>query len=393
LAAFLYFVLMFRKLFLLVATFFAIGHIQAQSDSSHIRISLLTCGVGEELYSSFGHTGVRIIDSSKGTDIVYNYGTFNFGDPDFYTKFVRGKLLYYVSVDAFPSFMEEYVYEHRKVEEQVLMLDGAQKQQIKTFLEWNVLPANRDYKYDFLFDNCATRIRDIAPKVFGSGFRWGQALPIDSKITFRDIIDRYLAQKHWERFGIDIALGSKIDKVMSNEQVMFLPDYLRDGLAGATLNGQKIAGETTLILQGGGDSKANELNQPFILTCVIALLTIAGLMLHKLRALGKIMSFTLLLVTGLIGCFMLFMWLGTDHQACQNNWNVLWALPTNLFVAFSRKRKDRYALVAIVLLVVSLLLHLLRIQELPLLELMPLMVAMLFIYGTILRRSKPANAS
>ncbi len=362
--------------------------VHAQDDSSHLRISLLTCGVGEELYSSFGHTGVRIIDSSRGMDIVYNYGTFNFGDPDFYSKFVRGKLLYYVSKDVFEGFMDEYVYEHRKVEEQVLLLNGEQKRKIDSFLEWNALPAHRDYKYDFLFDNCATRIRDIGPNILGPGFKFGRTLPENSKMTFRNIIDQYLARKHWERFGIDIALGSRIDKVMSNSDVMFLPDYLRDGLAGATLNGQKVAGETKVILPGGDDHSSGGLNQPFLLTCLIAILTIAGLTVEKLKILGKVMSFVLMLVTGLLGCFLIFMWLGTDHQACQNNLNVLWALPTNIIFVFSRKNKDRYALVAILLLIVSLLLHILHIQELPLLELMPLLLALLFVYGMVLRRSK-----
>lgn len=384
---------MFRKTQLLFTFLLAFATANAQSDSSHIRMSLLTCGVGDELYSSFGHTGVRIIDSVKGTDIVYNYGTFNFGDPDFYTKFVRGKLLYYVSTDAFPEFMEEYVEEHRKVEEQELLIDGDKKRMIKTFLEWNLLPANRDYKYDFLFDNCATRIRDIGPRVFGAGFKWGQTLPADSRLTFRNIIDKYLAQKDWERFGIDIVLGSRIDKVMTNGQVMFLPDYLRDGMAGATIDGRKIAGETKVILQQGPETKKDGIDQPLIVTIIIAVLTILGLTVERLKWLGRIMSFTLLLVTGLLGCFLLFMWLGTDHQACQNNLNVLWALPTNIIVAFSRKKgRSRYAIVAIILLIVSLLLHLFRIQELPLLELMPLLLALLYVYGMILRH-KGSNVS
>jgi hypothetical protein len=379
---------MFRKLIILLAAVLLIAKANAQSDSSHLRISLLTCGVGEELYSSFGHTGVRVIDSVKGMDVVYSYGTFDFSDPDFYTKFIRGKLLYYASKDVFEGFMQEYVYEHRKVGEQVLLLNGEQKQKIYSFLEWNVLPENRYYKYDFLFDNCATRIRDIGPDILGAGFKFGRALPVDSKITFRNIIDQYLAYKDWERFGIDILLGSRIDKVMSNSDVMFLPDYLRDGLAGATLDGRKVAGETRVILPQGGDVMHGGVNGPFLLTCIIALLTIAGLTMNKLKVLGRVMSFILMLTTGLLGCLVLFMWLGTDHQACQNNWNILWALPTNIVFAFRKKRKDRYALIAILLLVVSLFLHLLHIQELPLLELMPLMVALLFVYGTVLRRSR-----
>jgi hypothetical protein len=366
----------------------AVKHlVRTEEDTSHLRISLLTCGVGEELYSSFGHTAVRVVDSLTGMDIVFNYGTFSFGE-DFYVKFVRGKLLYYVSYYDYKSFLEEYDYEKRPVEEQVILLPGEKKQQIYEFLRHNALPENRDYKYDFLFDNCATRIRDIFPKSLGGSFQFGEVIKPGERITFRDIIDQYLRNNHWARFGIDMALGSPIDKPMTNEDIMFLPDYLRDGLAGATLDGRKVMGPVTPVISGA-EEKDGGINGPFLLTSAIALLTILGLTIPKLKILGKVMSTIILFVTGLLGVFFLFMWFGTDHQSCQNNYNILWALPTNLVLAFGRsKGAGRYSLVALVLLGISLLLHILRIQGLPLLELGPILLSLVFIYGTIYKRSK-----
>lgn len=356
-------------------------------ESSHIRVSLLTCGVGEELYSSFGHTAVRIVDSVKGIDAVYNYGTFSFGE-DFYPKFIRGKLPYYVSKYSYSSFLDEYNEERRFVDEQVLLISDEQERKIQEFLDWNALPENREYRYDFLFDNCATRIRDIFPKSLGGGFMYPQLLPNNERVSFRNMIDHYLAEKHWERLGIDLVLGSRIDVPMKNEDVMFLPDYLRDGLAGATLNGQKVAGPVEHILPGAAQP-TRAINIPFIIFAIICIITMLGVSVPSFKIVGKVMSSMLLFVSGLLGLFFLFMWLGTDHQTCQNNYNVLWALPTNLLIVFRKFRGiGRYCMLAMVLIGVSLLLHILKIQELPLLELGPLLLSLVFIYGTIYKRSK-----
>ncbi len=362
----------------------------AQPDTSHLRISLLTVGPGHrEIYEPFGHTGVRVVDSLEGTDIVYNYGTFNYNEGNFELKFMQGKLLYYISTAPFPFFMEEYVEAQRKVEEQVLKLGGKEKTEILAFLKNNLEPGNRYYKYDFFFDNCATRIRDILPKTFGSKFQFGQAIPPDSKITFRQIINQYLYKEHLERFGINILLGSRIDAVMSNKDIMFLPDYLREGIGNATVEGVKVADAPVTILPGNPQPPAG-INWGFVLTLAIMILTILGLTVNKLRFLGSFMSTLVLFVTGLLGVLIFVMWFGTDHQGCQNNYNFLWALPTNLVVIFRRKNADRYAIIAIVLLLVSFVLHMLSIQKLPLLELSPLLLSLLFIYGTIYRRKLKA---
>ncbi|MGN6567582.1 MAG: Lnb N-terminal periplasmic domain-containing protein [Flavipsychrobacter sp.] len=382
---------MLRKLSAFVIALLITMVAHAQPDSSHLRISLITCGVGDEIWETFGHTGVRVIDSVRGTDIVYNYGTFNGYDKDFEIKFMRGRLLYFVSTDHFNDFMQEYIEAHRKVEEQVLQLTGEQKQDIYNYLEWNTLPANMYYKYDFYFDNCATRIRDIFPNTIKGDFKFGQTIPHGKRISYRNITDQYLYQKHWERLGIDILLGSTVDKPMTNEGAMFLPDYLRDGVKGATVNGKRISTDPVTILPGSYSASAG-INQPFILMCVIAIITIAGLYFPNLKLLGNVMSSLIILITGLLGVLILFMWFGTDHKACQDNFNLLWALPTNIILAFRSRGRSKYALVAIFLLLISLVLHVLKIQELPLLELSPLLLTMLFIYGTIYRRGKTKAA-
>ena len=361
----------------------------AQGKTSGLRVSLLTCGPGyDEVYQVFGHTAVRVIDSNGHTDLVYNYGTFDGFQKNFELKFMRGLVMYYLTVDPFNSFMGEYVQEKRSVTEQVLQLTEQQKESIVSYLDWNAEPENREYKYDFFYDNCSTRIRDIFSQKLDKNFVFGKTLPPVPHYTFRDIINQYFYTVLWERFGINILLGSRIDKVMTSSDIMFLPDYLLKGMQGANINGKEVAAPPVTILAGGPPMPA-PINGPLILTCLIAVLTIAGLTFPKLKLLGKIMSASLLVITGLLGCLILVMWFGTSHGGCRDNFNLLWALPTNLIIAFAKpKGRSRYALVALFFIVISLLLHIFRVQQMLLLEFFPLLVALAYIYGSIYRSSK-----
>lgn len=361
------------------------------ADTTHLRISLITCGPGtQEVWEVFGHTAIRVVDSAHHLDLVYGYGTFEFG-PGFELLFMRGKLMYYLSVMEFDSFMPEYVIAGRSVEEQVLALDAGQKKAMYDFLNWNAQPSHRYYKYDFFFDNCATRLRDVFPKSFGKTFTFGQAIPADSRLSFRDIMNQYFYRNHWTRLGCNLLLGSRIDKIMSNTDIMFLPDYLRDGVAGASVEGKKIATPPQLLLAGANNKDAGT-NWPFLVCCIVAIATIAGLMISRLRLLGKIMSSLLLFVTGLLGVIILLMWFGTDHQGCGNNFNLLWCLPTNLFLLFGRgKGMGKYAIIAISLIFISLVLHITRIQCLPMPEAAPIFLALVFVYGMIYRKTKTQN--
>ncbi|RYZ50672.1 MAG: DUF4105 domain-containing protein [Sphingobacteriales bacterium] len=360
----------------------------ATGDSSRLRISLLTCGVGEEVWETFGHTAIRIVDSVAGTDNVYNYGTFNGYEEGFELKFMQGKLLYYVSSYPYPYFLEEYRKSSRSVDEQVLLLDGRAQKRIYEFLEWNEEPENKYYKYDFLYDNCATRIRDVFPNTFGSAFTFGRTLPDNARITFRNIIDRYLYLNHFERFGINLLLGKRIDKVMTDKDVMFLPAFLRNGIGNATVNGQKVAEAPVNILEGK-PMPAPTLNLAFVMTSAIAIVFLFSLFWKPAQVFNRVLSNLLLFISGFIGCFILVMWFATDHQGTKDNLNLLWALPTNLFIAFASKQgKERYAIVAGFLLLLSIPVHILRIQEFSLLELGPIMLCLLLTYGMIYRKNR-----
>ena len=189
------------KKLLLTFLVFTFYFSQAQRDSCNLRISLLTCTPGEELYSTFGHSAIRVVDSTAKTDLVYNYGTFDFYDRDFYEKFIKGKLLYFVSVDSLFAFLWEYQYFKRGVTEQVINLSCDEKEKMLTALKENSKEENKYYRYDFNYDNCTTRLRDILEKINGNPLQTKNILP-HTNTTFRHLIHDYLNRggQHWSKF-------------------------------------------------------------------------------------------------------------------------------------------------------------------------------------------------
>lgn len=310
-----------------------------------IRVSLLTCTPGDELYSTFGHSALRVTDTVRNTDLVYNYGTFNFDEPGFYSKFIRGKLNYFISVDDFYSFQAEYQYENRGITEQVLDLTCAEKENLAEFLSWNMLPANRNYKYDFTFDNCTTRLADVAEKVTDSTVDFHPILT--EPTTFRNAIHEYLDRNHksWSKLGIDILLGSPLDRDMTNRETMFLPDNLMKGFDSATIGNQPLVKEKEIILSKKyiPDEKNNLNNPLFIFSCLFVLIAFlsfsnSAFLIRTLASFDSLLFF----LFGFTGILLLFMWFGTDHYMTKANYNLLWAWPTHIIAAFFIHTKRRW---------------------------------------------------
>ena len=336
----------FILFFLLTVNFSSV--ISAQTDSCHLRISLLTCTPGEELYSTFGHSALRVTDSVSKDDIVYNYGTFNFEEPGFYKKFIRGKLLYYLSTSDFYSFAESYVQEKRGITEQVLNLDCTEKKRIMQILGNNLSEKNKFYKYDFLFDNCTTRLRDLVEKSTVSGLSYGQVLK--HKTTFRQLIYEYLNYNHkeWSKLGIDLLLGSKTDHIMSNRETMFLPDYLMKTFD-STHKGPAplISIKGNIYQPEDSNSETGFFISPlFIFSVLFILISVLSFSKNNFTR-NLLIGFDgfIFFIIGLLGLLMIFMWFGTDHVMCRNNYNLLWAWPTHTVAAFymhSRKKTIQY---------------------------------------------------
>ena len=321
--------------------------INAQEANTGLRISLLTCSPGQELYSVFGHSALRIVDSAAGTDIVYNYGTFDFNDPDFYTKFVRGRLRYFLSQSSFADFMYEYAYFKRPVKEQVLSISSEEKRSIQQALFENISGENRYYRYDFLFDNCTTRLRDLIFRATGKD----EFLPpsiAEKGTTFRDYLHVYLDQAHmpWTKLGIDLLLGAGTDQVMNVKQSMFLPDPLMEGVSLAKTNGSPLEQESSMLLDYPVVTAA-----PLVLTdysplLVFLLIAIASLWgsFFKMGVAIKLTVWSDLLLfglSGIMGVILMLAWFGTDHESFRFNLNLLWASPLNLLFFYERIKSSQ----------------------------------------------------
>jgi hypothetical protein len=323
------------KLRLLAAAFFILPVTSFGQDSSHIRISLLTCTPGDELYSTFGHSALRVTDSSSVTDIVFNYGTFNFDDPGFYIKFIRGKLLYYVSTADFPDFKEEYQTTNRGMTEQVLNLSAAEKIALMHFIYNNAKEQNRYYQYDFFLDNCTTRLRDIIVK-FKTNYRpLKPVMPANTR--FRQAIHEYLDKggKYWSKLGIDLLLGAPTDAVMTTAQSQFLPDNLMKALDSTNQQHQLVVSEAALypFIPIGN-------TQSFFTPMIVFSLLLVSILALSFSSNKTVILLLngfdglLLFITGALGILFIFMWTSTDHSMVKNNFNLIWAWPTNAVFAF-----------------------------------------------------------
>lgn len=330
--------------FVLCCFLFFSVNASSQINPAHTRVSILTVAPGNDLYSLFGHTAIRFIDSSTHQDIVFNWGGFTFEQPGFYLKFMRGRLQYFSFGDYFPEFMSEYVEEKRNVYEQVLDLDSAARKRIIDAVMFNSTGDNKFYKYDFLLDNCTTRVKNIV-------FENDKELHIDSSIvppgtTARDMIHYYLERGNqlWTELGIDILLGSRVDRKVSNDEAMFLPEFFMKGLNDAEDSTQPFVEQFKTIYKGNDEQVTAWKYMPLTVTAISCLLLffISTLKTKWAKAIIKFVDILLLYVTGLIGVLLLFMWFATDHTVCKGNLNIAWALPTNFIAAFFMIRKSTW---------------------------------------------------
>ena len=302
--------------------------------SNQAQVSLLTCDAGQELYSAFGHSAIRVQDPIKSIDYTYNYGTFDFDTPGFYTKFLRGKLNYKMDRDSFRKFNYVYNVRNRGVDEQTLALDSAAKQQLFDLLEINYLPENRFYLYDFFFDNCSSRIRDIFVEVLGDSLVFESEFIEDQK-TFRELLDLNLDSKQWSDFGIDLVLGADVDQIAEPINYMFLPEYLESAFDNAFVikNGEKIPfvrQKIRLVDRPPIPPDYPLWQKPiFVFSLLFAFILLWSYFfpidLNKLY-LDKL----IFLAIGLVGLILLLLWVATDHSTTDNNFNVLWASPIHL---------------------------------------------------------------
>lgn len=318
------------------------------SDSS--RISLMTVAPGEMVYSTFGHSAIRVKDPVNRFDRCYNYGTFDFEQPNFLLRFCQGKLLYNLDVESYRGFEFGNLHDLRPMKEQICNMNLTERQRIFDLLQENYKEENRYYKYDFFYDNCATRIRDIFEETYF------HQLAIDSSglppgRTMRQLLhDPYLISKPWLGFGIDLVLGLPADHRATTSDYMFLPDYVHDVFAKAkTPEGLSLVKAERSIPEMPAPQMPfhpSPLDRPLWVMSFVALI---GLLSMANPRTEHIFDTIFWLVLGIAGLIIFLLWFATDHTATKYNLNILWAWPTHLFFFWKTRRTgatENYFMVA-----------------------------------------------
>jgi hypothetical protein len=332
--------------------------------SSHAALSVITIGPWQgELYSAFGHSAFRVYDPELAMDDFYNYGVFDFDQPNFYLNFARGHLNYKLGVDPYPLYRDYFIRHNRYIHEQVLNLDSVQRQVVFDYLFWNAQPENAYYFYDYFYDNCASRLRDILKNNFHEDVRFDSTF-ITTNYTIRQLTDLYLQHQPWGDLGIDICLGLPMDKHASPYEYMFLPDYIEASFDRATLvkgdSTKPLVKEKIAVYEAVPEDTPTSLIHPWLaFGLLLALTTWITLTDWKKKKTSKWFDTVLFGTVGLLGVLLLLLWVATDHRAAAKNFNLLWAMPLHV-VAVPALWKNRawaknYFKVNTILLILTLL--------------------------------------
>jgi len=349
------------------------------SDSA--KISLLTASPWSgAVYALFGHTAIHVGDDSTMVDAVYNYGFFDPSQPHFIYNFVRGKTDYILGVTSFKDFLFEYEQKGQQVIEQEIDLSSVEKQQLYDALFMNALPENRGYRYNYLYDNCSTRPRDMIEK-YANGVI--QYLPTPQEQTYRDLLHERLDGYPWVIFGIDLLIGTEADRTIDLREKMFLPSYLMDSFDGAivqkndTLSYSLVKNSSVILNHDNERNKQGEqglftpILAAFVLLIVSILVSLLQIIKLNVSKLPKRYDTILFASAGVAGFIIFFLMYFSEHPATNPNWNFVWL---NLFaliaaVLFWVKSANRvvyfYHFINFVLLTLFLLLWWLIPQQLP----------------------------
>lgn len=296
---------------------------------NNTQISVLTIGPGNNLNDAFGHSGIRL--KTSYSDIVYDFGRYNFEDPNFYLNFARGKLNYLQGKANYNNLVNFYKQQNRSIKEQTLNLSAEEKQSVYTFLETNYAKNQGAYLYDFFYDNCATKIRDVIENATNGNIDYQLPGNYEDK-TFRTLIQDELHPNTWGSLGIDIALGAIIDRTATPREHMFLPKNIHAFYSEATINNRQLVSNSKTIINS--DTKFK--NGTFLLSPIFVLSLIAILIIyitfndHKKQRRTKGLDAFIQLILGIIGILLTLLWFGTDHTATGYNYNLLWAFPLSL---------------------------------------------------------------
>jgi hypothetical protein len=335
--------------------------------SDKAQISLLTCGPGDELYSVFGHTAIRVNDPTTGTDAVYNYGMFDFDTDNFYLKFVKGDLQYYVGVDSYRDFVYTYRYYNRDVYEQVLNLTYQQKQAIADALNASLQADKKFYTYKFIDRNCTTKVADIIKAHVPGGISFENS---DKGKTNRRIIYEKLHNKFYESLGINLMFGYKTDV---EQYKLFLPQQLLEGVSNTQTASGPLSQPVQTVFKAERGDKSSWWNNIY----TFSVFMLAVLILSRKRQVAAVY----LALTGMLGVIFCTVGLYSLHHEVRLNYNALLCNPLFLVLLYFMAKNNQkwinifvYACLACIALYIVLM-----INKPHLIMMLPIIVTMVVV--------------
>ena len=316
-----------KKIFFFVLLFITINVSFAQNLllSKEAKVSVITCGTGNESYSLFGHTAIRISDPFNNIDAVYNYGAFDFNTPNFVLKFIKGDLQYFAVAHSYNDFINEYQYEKRSVYEQELNIPYPLKQKLFDNLNTSLASGESHYTYKFIDKNCTSMVVDIINKTLDSTAIVKNA---DTDVTYRTILFPYFDNHFYEKLGTSIIFGKKVDGLGTQ---IFLPFELQKSLTKVLYNGQPLAKANKTILEFGKEFSSSWWNNVY----TYLLFLIFVMVLNK-----KTVAAFYLTIMALLGLFFIFAGFYSFHQELAYNYNILLFNPTLLSLLYLHSIKN-----------------------------------------------------
>ena len=355
---------------------FSIMQSNAQVNLSvYSEISIVTAGPGEALYEKFGHAAIRIKDPVLNLDLIYNYGVFDFNQPNFLLNFADGKMYYVLARYDFKYFLSSYKKEKRWLKQQVLNLNKTEKQELFLYLENNARIENATYPYDPFFNNCASKLKDITTVILKENVVLNSE-KIKDKSTLRELMNQEITWNTWGNFGINLITGRILDQERNQLEYTYLPDYLFKTIKNGKIKRDhkiiNLVKREDVLLDFDEISTNTSLFNPLafftLLALIVSLITIKDIKNQKRT---KWLDFIIFFLTGIVGLILTYFWFFSSHKTAPDNYNVLWAFLPNLIVAFivtkaiAKKWLQKYLIILLVCLTIVLILWILELQIFP----------------------------
>nr|WP_314897186.1 DUF4105 domain-containing protein [uncultured Flavobacterium sp.] len=353
-----------KKISFFTLLFLTVNHSFGQNLllSKEAKVSVLTCGTGNESYSMFGHTAIRINDAYNNIDVVYNYGAFDFNTPNFVLKFIKGDLQYFAVAHSYADFINEYTYEKRSVYEQELNIPSNLKQQLFDNLNISLASGESHYTYKFIDKNCTSMVVDIINKTLDTIAIVKNA---DTDITYRTILYPYFDNHFYEKLGTSIIFGKKVDGLGTQ---IFLPFELQKSLKKVSFQNQLLAPENKTIIEFEKEVSGSWWNNVYTYLVLLGFIVLIN---------NKSIDLFYLIMMGIVGLFFVFVGFYSFHQELGYNYNILLFNPSLLGLLYfyaTKNKKGIYNLAAFNIL--SLLVYLIiLINKVHLLIVLPLVIA------------------